>query len=173
MQFAVNDKVIHPRHGPGIITGMQHRGMGSEASSYYIIEIPAQRLMVYVPSQLMEQLGVRPIMALAKIPGILAMLRSAPHLLPQNFQERQQGIWLKLGTGLTIELAEVVRDLSWHRRRGRLTLKDSAYLNQGRDRLAAEMAMASDGKVSEANRAIDAALTAGMEDETNQEERPE
>lgn len=168
MQFAVNDKVIHPQHGPGTITGMQHRGLGSEASTHYIIAIPAQRLTIYVPSQLMEQLGVRPVMALAKIPGILFMLKSAPHRLPQNFSERQQGLWLKLGTGLTMELAEVVRDLTWHRHRGHLTLKDSEYLRRGRERLAAEMAMASDGTVSEANHAIDAALTAGMDDETNQ-----
>jgi len=168
MQFAINDKVIHPRHGPGTITGMHHRGVDSEARSYFVIEIPSQRLMIYVPSQLMEEIGVRPIMALAKMPGVMAMLRSAPRRLPQGFQERQQGIWLKLGTGLTMELAEVVRDLTWHRRQSHLTLKDSAYLTQGRDRLAAEMAMASGGKISEANRAIDAALTAGLEDTANQ-----
>jgi RNA polymerase-interacting CarD/CdnL/TRCF family regulator len=115
----------------------------------------------------MEQMGVRPVIALAKIPDVMAMLRSAPHRLPQGHKERQQDIWLKLGTGLPMELAEVVRDLTWHRHRGHLTLKDSEYLHRGRDRLAAEMAMASDGQVSEANHAIDAALTAGMKDTTN------
>ena len=64
MRFAINDKVIHPRHGAGRITGIQQRGSTSEASSYFVIYIPAQRLTVYVPTQQMEQVGVRPVISL-------------------------------------------------------------------------------------------------------------
>jgi CarD family transcriptional regulator len=169
MQFAINDKVIHPRHGAGTITSIQQRGPEDETKSYYVIEIPAQRLTVYVPSQQMEQIGVRPAISLAKVPRVLDTLKSAPHRLPENREERQEEIGEKLGTGHVMQMAEVVRDLTWHRRQAHLTKRDSDYLNQGRERLAAEMALASGTEVSEANRAIDAALAAGMESTANQD----
>ena len=169
MQFAINDKVIHPRHGAGRITGIQHRGSTSEAKSYFVIDIPAQRLQVYVPSQQMEQMGVRMAISLAKVSGVLDTLRSAPDCLQDNFEERQRGLWAKLETGHVVQAAEVVRDLTWRRGQSHLTRKDSEYLSWGRQRLAAEMALASDGEVSEATRAIDAALAAGMESAAAQE----
>ena len=42
-----------------------------------------------------------------------------------------------------MQLARVVRDLTWHRERAHLTKTDSDYLKQGRDLLAAEMALVS------------------------------
>lgn len=56
-----------------------------------------------------------------------------------------------------------MRDLTWRRCQSHLTRKDTEYLTRGREWLAAEMALASDGEISEANKAIDAALAAGME----------
>jgi CarD family transcriptional regulator len=162
MQFAINDKVIHPRHGAGTITSIQQRGPENETKSYYVIEIPAQRLTIYVPSQQMEQIGVRPAITQAKVPRVLDTLSSAPHRLPENREERQEEIGEKLGTGHVMQMAEVVRDLTWRRLQSHLTKKDSEYLSRGREWLAAEMALVADGKVSEANQAIDAALAVGM-----------
>ena len=163
MRFAINDKVIHPRHGAGRITGIQQRGSTGEASSYFVIYIPAQRLTVYVPTQQMEQVGVRPVISLAKVPRVLDTLKSAPDCLQDDIDERQKGLWAKLGTGIVVQAAEVVRDLTWRRFQSHLTRKDTEYLTRGRAWLAAEMALASDGEISDANKAIDAALAAGME----------
>jgi len=168
MQFAINDKVIHPRHGAGRITGIQQRESTGEASSYFVIYIPTQRLTVYVPTQQMEQVGVRPAISSAKVPWLLDMLKSAPDCLQDNFEERQKELWAKLGTGYVVQAAEVVRDLTWRRCQSHLTRKDTEYLTRGREWLAAEMALAADGEISEANKAIDAALEAGMESAAKQ-----
>lgn len=166
MQFSVNDKVIHPAHGAGRITSIEQKGLVGDSSSYYVIEIPAQRLTLRVPSQRMEQSGIRPAIAPGKLPGVLARLGSQADLLPDNAAARQEGMGEKLGTGRALQLAEVVRDLTWHRRRAHLTKKDTDLLNRGRALLAAEMALSSDMELGEATRAIDAALAAGMESST-------
>jgi RNA polymerase-interacting CarD/CdnL/TRCF family regulator len=62
-----------------------------------------------------------------------------------------------------------VRDLTWRQRESRLTKKDSEYLSRGRAWLAAELAMASDGQIADATRAIDSALADGMEKAAIQE----
>lgn len=169
MQFSINDKVIHPNHGAGKITGIQQRGPAQEVRSYYVIEIPGQRLTVYVPSNRMEQIGVRQAMPLDNLPGVLDMLQSHADQLPTDHQQRQVGIGEKLDTGRVLQLAEVVRDLTWHRRETHLTKKDTELLKRGRDLLAAELALAADTEVAEANRVIDAALAIGMENTAEQE----
>lgn len=163
MQFAVNDKVIHPRHGVGRITNIEQKGPPQDVKSYYVIYIPAQRLTVHVPSYQMEQVGVRLAMSLAKLSQVLDILKSSPGCLQDDVGERQRELWTKLETGHAIQAAEVVRDLTWRRRDTRLTKKDSEYLSRGRDWLAAEMALASDSPIADANQAIDGALAAGME----------
>jgi CarD family transcriptional regulator len=170
MQFAINDKVIHPRHGVGRITGIEQKDLSDSPGSYYVIYIPAQRLTVRVPSDRMERAGVRLAISLAKLSQVLDILRSTPGCLHDIFAERQRDLWTKLETGLVLQAAEVVRDLSWRRRDTRLTKKDSEYLSRGREWLAAEMALASDGQITEANHVIDAALAAGMECAIMQEE---
>ena len=67
-----------------------------------------------------------------------------------------------------LQLAEVVRDLTWHRQRAHLTKRDTDLLNRGRALLAAEIALASDTEIAEATRAIDEALAAGMERDAGQ-----
>jgi RNA polymerase-interacting CarD/CdnL/TRCF family regulator len=64
-------------------------------------------------------------------------------------------------------LARVVRDLTWHRERAHLTKVDSDYLKQGRNLLAAEMALVSGDTVSSASKLIEAAVTAAMATQVN------
>ncbi|NIV33460.1 MAG: hypothetical protein GWN58_29635, partial [Anaerolineae bacterium] len=58
-----------------------------------------------------------------------------------------------------IPMAEAVRDLTWHGRSAHLTKTDADLLKVVQEFLAAEMALASDTKLSEANETIELALT--------------
>jgi RNA polymerase-interacting CarD/CdnL/TRCF family regulator len=61
-----------------------------------------------------------------------------------------------------MQLARVVRNLSWHRHRAYLTRTDYALLRQGRDLLAAEMALVSGDDLSATNQLIEAIVAAAM-----------
>jgi RNA polymerase-interacting CarD/CdnL/TRCF family regulator len=81
-----------------------------------------------------------------------------PSTLSNEYKKRQEGVQEKLGTGLPVPMAEAVRDLTWHRKRKHLTQGDEALLKRGRERLATEMALATDGDVVEAHELIDGTL---------------
>jgi CarD family transcriptional regulator len=162
MQFSVGDKVVHPHHGPGWVVSVERRELMDGPKRYYVIEVPGQRLTVHLPVGKADEVGVRLAMSQSRFPRVLGMLRSRPHLLPKDYRERQEEIWAKLKTGRVMQLARVVRDLSWHRHRAHLTKTDSDYLKQGRDLLAAEMALVSGDTVSDASNLIEATLTAAM-----------
>jgi RNA polymerase-interacting CarD/CdnL/TRCF family regulator len=59
-------------------------------------------------------------------------------------------------------MAEAVRDLTWHRKRRHLTQRDEALLKRGRERLATEMALATDAHVVETHELIDETLRTAL-----------
>jgi CarD family transcriptional regulator len=160
MQFSVGDKVVHPYHGPGQVIGVEQKELSDESKRYYIIEIPLKGLKVYVPRRKADQVGVRLAVTRADLHYVWETLRAKPCFLPQDHKERQEQIWEKLKTGLLIQMAEVVRDLTWHEQREHLTKKDADYLDQGRNRLAAEIALASGTDVADTVQMVDDILAA-------------
>jgi CarD family transcriptional regulator len=122
--------------------------------------MPRQGLTVQMPVGKADELGVRPAMSQTRLARLLGLLRGQPHLLPQDYKQRQDQIASQLRTGRVVQLARVVRDLTGHRARAHLTEKDSQYLQQGRDRLVAEMALVSGKTISDASKLIEAAMSA-------------
>jgi CarD family transcriptional regulator len=162
MQFSVGDKVVHPHHGPGRITGIERREFLDGKKLYYEIEIPTAELSVYLPRAAMKEIGVRPAMRRARLTRVLARLESQPDHLPQDYKERQDLVCEKLNTGRVMQVAEAVRDLTWHKRRDHLTKRDTDLLAQGKNRLAAEMALVSGAEVSDMESMIEDTLASAL-----------
>jgi CarD family transcriptional regulator len=162
MQYAVGDKVVHPYHGPGQVIGVERKELIDEAKRYYVIEIPVQDLTVYVPRRTVDEVGVRPAMSRAKLSRVVETLKGRPRHLPQDHKDRQELVWEKLKTGNVTEIAEVVRDLLWHKELEHLTKKDGDYLDRGRKLLAAEMALVSESDIDDAERTINDVLAASI-----------
>jgi len=158
MAFSIGDKVMHPRFGGGEITGEEHRELVKGFEHYYVIKMLAARSTAYVPIGQMDQLGVRLVMTWAKLVQVMGILRSVPSALSNDHSERQAEVQVQLGSRLPIPVAQVVRDLSWRRKCKRLTQKDQAFLKHGRELLANEMALATDGDVMKAHEMIDGTL---------------
>jgi len=162
MQYSVGDKVVHPRHGPGWVAGIEHRAILAGTKGYYVIEIPAQGLTLRIPVGRADEVGMRLAMSQARFPRVLSMLGGTPHPLPEDYRERQERVGAQLKTGRVMQLARLVRDLTWHRKQSHLTRVDSEYLKQGRDLLAAEMSLVSGDTVLDTGRLIDSTMAAAM-----------
>jgi CarD family transcriptional regulator len=162
MQFSVGDKVVHPHHGPGRIAGVERRELMDGDKRYYVIDIPDQALTVYIPVRRAKEVGMRRAIPRSRLPQVLRTLRGTPRPLPEDYKERQEQIYAELKTRQVMKLAQVVRDLTWHRERSHLTRKDSDYLRQGWELLAAEMALVSGDDISEASNLIESTMIAAV-----------
>jgi CarD family transcriptional regulator len=167
MKFSVGDKVVHPHHGPGSIAGIESKDLMDGPKQYYVIDVPGQGLTVHVPMGTATEAGLRPAMSQSRFLRVLGMLRGRPHWLPEDYRERQEQVCAQLKTRRVMQLARVVRDLTWHRERARLTKTDSGLLKQGLDLLAAEMALVSGDAVSDASRLIESTMAAAMASASN------
>jgi len=129
-----------------------------EEKRYYVIDMPESALTVRIPVRKVDEVGLRPAMTHEKLDHVLDILHGKPRGLPSDHKERQERVRAKFQTARPIPMAEAVRDLTWHGRRAHLTKTDSELLKSVQDFLAAEMALASDTQVSEANERIESAL---------------
>ena len=170
MEFSVGDKVVHPRHGFGQITKLERLDLVEGFERYCVIDIPDQGLTLHVPVRKMEELGVRPVMSGTKLSQVLETLRGRPRHLSEGYKQRQDRVRERLETGGPLQIAEVVRDLTWHERRAYLTKADSELLARGRDFLAAEIAVVTDTEIAEAKQTIDTALVATVALEADRQE---
>jgi CarD family transcriptional regulator len=162
MQFSVGDKVIHPRFGAGKITGETHRELVDGFEHYFVIDVVRTGATAYVPMRKMDELGVRRVMSRTKLALVLSILRSTPCALSSDYKQRQAVIQEKLRTCRPAPVAEVVRDLTWHKKRKHLTQKDEALLNRGRELLVSEMALATDTQIPDAQETIDTVLRVAL-----------
>jgi len=158
MEYAIGDKVVHPRYGPGRIAGVERQELVDGPRSYYVIEMVTKRLTVHIPVLKADEAGVRPAMSPSTIAQVLSTLRRRPRRLADDHTERQEQISAEMKTGLALQIARVVRDLTWRGARAHLTKNDSQSLKQGQELLAAEMALVSGGNVSESNKLIASTL---------------
>jgi CarD family transcriptional regulator len=158
MHFSVGDKVVHPVHGSGRVTGVQHQELVEGFEHYYVLEIMGKGLTVFVPMRKAEELGVRPTKSCAELDHILGVLKKESQELPEDHKVRQGCIQEKLTSGSLVQVAEVVRDLTVRRQVSHLTRADRRLLDQGRDLLAAEMALVADSLIEDAHQVIDAEL---------------
>jgi CarD family transcriptional regulator len=170
MEFSVGDHVVHPKHGAGRITGAEQLELVEGFENYYVIEIRDKRLVVRVPVCKMEELGVRPAMPRSKLASVMDRLRSMPLRLSANLKTRQARIQEKLKTGQPLKIAEVIRDLTWLKRRARLSGTDAFLLDRSQELLATEIALITDTDATEARRTISMALMNAMASESSDKE---
>jgi len=171
MQFSVGDKVVHPHRGPGRIIDVERQQFLEELKRYYVIDMPTRSLTVRIPVRRVDEVGLRLAMTREKVARVLDILHARPSLLPTDHKERQENVREKIYMANPIPMAEAVRDLTWRGRSAHLTKTDSELLKLVQDFLAAEMALASDTEVSEANETIELALTDNMNAMVERERR--
>lgn len=163
MHFSVGDKVVHPVHGSGRVTAVQHQELVEGFEHYYVLEIIGKGLTVFVPMRKAEELGVRPPKSYSELDHVLSVLKDESEELPDDHKVRQGCIQEKLSSGSLIQVAEVVRDLTVRREEDHLTRADRRLLDQGREIMATEMALVADSRVEDAHQVIDLELARALE----------
>ena len=59
--FHIGDKVVHPMHGAGIVESIVQKKVNGVTRDYYILKLPVRAMVVMVPVEHCEEIGVRPI----------------------------------------------------------------------------------------------------------------
>jgi CarD family transcriptional regulator len=159
MTFKVGETVVYPHHGAAVIDDIEIRKIKGEDRTYLVLRIVAQSdLIVRVPADNVDLVGVRDVVGQEGLERVFAVLR-APHTEePTNWSRRYKANLEKLASGDVIKVAEVVRDL-WRRERDRgLSAGEKRMLAKARQILVSELALAENTNEDKAEALLDEVL---------------
>lgn len=145
MTFSVGETVVYPNHGAALIEDIETRQIKGEDRLYLVLRILGQNdLVVRVPSDNLDLVGVRDVVDAEGLERVFAVLRAEHTEEPTNWSRRYKANLEKLHSGNVIKVSEVVRDL-WRRDRDKgLSAGEKRMLSKARSILVAELALAED-----------------------------
>ena len=158
MTFAVGETVVYPRHGAALIEAISTRTMRGEEKLYLRLRVTDGDLVIEVPADNVDLVGVRDGVDRAGLEEVFAVLSSQDYEEPANWSRRFKANVEKLATGDVLKVAEVVRDLS-RRSDGRgISTGEKRMLAKARQVLVAELALAEHTAQADAETILDGVL---------------
>lgn len=141
--FQIGETVIHPGYGPGRVIDIEKLVcLGSDKRYYSIKLLDGTDTRVWVAVKDVEKVGIRHPVSSDQVDQVWFCLRSQPHDLPSDHNERYQIVRNKLETGDLVCIAEAIRDLSWKNHSVRnLTSEGKRLYDKGIKLLATEVAV--------------------------------
>ena len=167
LTYKVGTKVVHPSHGAGTIVCVQEKSIGDMHNTYYIIDTLPGDMQVMVPVQRAESVGLRQIGTLNSLRNALSICSTVPldEEIEKDFRVRQAIIGEKIKSGSFEQVVSAVRVLFYMNSRRPLGMTDRRFIDQGKDILAGELALASDQEMSEAKQELEDCLAKMLEDQ--------
>lgn len=142
MEYNIGDRVVYPMHGAGVIEAIEERDISGEKQSYYIIRLPLGDMKIMVPCRNVKDLGLRLIIGNKEVDRVLAVLQDKGSAMSNNWSHRYRENLDKIRTGSIFEVAEVVRNLSDREREKGLSSGERRMLENARQILYSEIALA-------------------------------
>ena len=110
-KFKVNQKVVYPSQGVGIVTEIFEKKFKDEMNLYYKIYIEASDMIVMVPVAKAEELGIRQIVSKKEAEEALELLSDYCEPITSDWKLRYQMNLDLLKKGTVKDIATIVRCL--------------------------------------------------------------
>lgn len=142
--YQVGDKIVHPMHGAGIIDAIVKKKMNGVTRDYYNLKLPTGSMMVLIPTDHTEEIGVRPIVDAERADEILQALHGIEAEVEQNWNHRYRDNMNRLKSGDLLEVARVVKSLMLRDSTRGLSTGERKILHSAKQILISELVLAKD-----------------------------
>jgi CarD family transcriptional regulator len=112
--FQVDQKVVYPSQGVGIVKSIEKKTFKEEKVLYYVIYLEVSDMTIMVPTDKAEALGIRPIVAKDEALRALELISEDYEPIPSDWKLRYQMNLDLLKKGSITDIASIVRSL-YHR----------------------------------------------------------
>jgi CarD family transcriptional regulator len=142
MAFKVGDHVVYPHHGAAVIERKEKKKVFGEEAEYLVLRMAHGDLMLSVPADKAEEVGMRPPISKEDVEELFQVLAKRDVREPSNWSRRFKNHQEKLKTGDVYQVAEVVRNLSLREAAKGLSAGEKAMLERARRILVSELSIA-------------------------------
>jgi len=109
--FSIGDMIAHPMHGAGVIDSIEERKMNGATRTYYILRMPTGGMVVMIPTESSEQIGVRPIVNSNEADALMNSIPGIDAEMTSNWNRRYRENMQRIKSGDLLEVARVVKGL--------------------------------------------------------------
>ncbi len=140
--FRVGDKIVHPMHGAGIVDEIVERKVNGIVRDYYSLKLPSGDMLVMIPTDTCEAIGVRSILTGDETERVLGEISHLEVQMDTNWNHRYRDNMLRLKSGNLLEVAKVVKGLSGRDSRRGLSTGERKMLHTAKQIMASEIGLA-------------------------------
>ncbi|MCI9263016.1 MAG: CarD family transcriptional regulator [Oscillospiraceae bacterium] len=156
--FQVGDKIVHPMHGAGVIDEITTKRINGVTRDYYILKLPVGGMLVMIPTESSEEIGVRPVMGAGEVDKLLEALPEIKVESDPNWNRRYRENMTRLKSGDLLEVARVMKGLMLRDGERGLSTGERKMLHSARQILISEIVMSEDSSYEDVEQRIDLAL---------------
>lgn len=158
MSFQIGDKVAHPMYGAGVLESVVQRKVGGVVQEYYIMKLAKSSMIVMIPTQGSEEIGVRPVVDPDQADRVLAAIPSIQVEMTANWNRRYRENMERLKSGDLLEVARVVKGLTLRDAKRSLSTGERKMLHSARQILISELVLSKSLSYETVEAQLDTAL---------------
>ena len=158
MLFCVGDMIAHPMHGAGVIDRIEEKKMNGMTRTYYILKMPTGGMVVMIPTESSEQIGVRPIVDSETADELMAAIPQIDAEMTSNWNRRYRENMQRIKSGDLREVACVVKGLMTRDAEKGLSTGERKMLNSAKQILISEIVLSKKLTYEEVELRINAAV---------------
>lgn len=156
--FHIGDKIVHPMHGAGIVENIVDQKVGDVLRSYYVLKMPLCGMLVMIPTQSTEEIGVRPVIDSKRADEVMESLSKIEIDMTQNWNKRYRENMMRIKSGNLLEVARVVKGLMAREKERGLSTGERKMLHSAKQILISEIVLAKSSDYEEVEERINKAL---------------
>lgn len=141
MSFQIGDRIAHPLHGAGVIDRIESRRIGRESREYFVLKLQGSGMVIMVPKNACDEVGVRPIVDADTAYDLLRRIPDMDVSMADNWNKRYRENMQRIKSGDLTELAAVIKALTQRDEIRPLSTGERRMLNQARQILLSEISL--------------------------------
>ena len=156
--FQVGDKVVHPMHGAGIVDSIVQKKVDGVVRDYYILKLPNRSMVVMIPTDSSDEIGVRPVVDREQADRVLAAIPTIQVEMTSNWNHRYRENMERMKSGDLLEVARVIKGLTARDMKRGLSTGERKMLHAAKQILISEIVLSKSVSYESAAEALNTAL---------------
>lgn len=157
--FSVGDRIAHPMHGAGVVESIVSRKSDGEDRDYYVLKLPVGDMLVMIPVDATENIGVRPIVEPPVAAEIINAFVDLDVNMTQNWNKRYRENMQKIKSGDLMEVASVIKGLMLRETEKGLSTGERKMLHSAKQILISEIVLSEHSSYEEVEKRINLAVS--------------
>ena len=156
--YQIGDKVVHPMYGAGVVESIVQKTVDSVVRDYYILQLPNRSMVVMVPTENCEEIGVRPVVDQEQADQVLAAIPNIQVEMTANWNHRYRENMERMKSGDLIEVARVSKGLTIRDQKRGLSTGERKMLHSAKQILLSELVLSKSVSYESAEEELNTAL---------------